>query len=171
MNRIELNRRDFARLTASAFGGIVAGSIAGCRKAPESETSGAGVEKDDRGDTPSPEGEAPAASQAEETEEVSLLLQEPHVCRGLNTCAGKGKGGDNACAGQGACATATAHSCSGMNECKGQGGCGGKQGENACKGMGGCHVPLEHGWEDVRARFEAAMKAAGKEFGPAPQGG
>ncbi|MFV1996134.1 MAG: hypothetical protein ACC661_11920, partial [Verrucomicrobiales bacterium] len=30
------------------------------------------------------------------------LLNEPHVCRGLNTCKGKGQGGENTCAGQGA---------------------------------------------------------------------
>jgi hypothetical protein len=34
--------------------------------------------------------------------------------------------------------------------------------------MGGCAVPLAHGWEDVRRKFEQAMQDAGKEVGPAP---
>src|SRR5439155_864190 len=51
-----------------------------------------------------------------------LLLQEPHVCRGLNTCKGKAKGGKNDCAGMGQCATAKAHTCGGDNACAGLGG-------------------------------------------------
>jgi len=43
-----------------------------------------------------------------------------------------------------------------------------EDGANACKGQGGCAVPLQHGWKSTRERFEAAMKKAGKEFGPAP---
>ena len=49
---------------------------------------------------------------------------EVHLCRGLNECKGQGKGGGNACRGQGACATAKEHACGGQNECKGLGGCG-----------------------------------------------
>lgn len=100
----------------------------------------------------------------------SLLLKEPHVCRGLNTCKTKGAGKKNECAGMGECATATAHECKGMNECKGQSGCGEKPGENACKGMGDCSVPLsEKAWKSARKNFETAMKKAGKKFGDAPK--
>ena len=97
----------------------------------------------------------------------------PHVCRGLNTCKGKGgcgaTKGKNACAGQGGCATAAKHDCKGQNACKGEGGCGATPGKNACKGKGSCAVPLsDKTWAKARATFEAAMKKAGKEFGSAP---
>ena len=101
------------------------------------------------------------------------LLEEPHVCRGLNTCkeksgCGKTKG-KNECAGQGGCATAEKHDCKGQNVCKGQGGCGEHPGENTCKAKGACEVPLsDKTWKKARANFEAAMKKAGKKFGPAP---
>lgn len=101
-----------------------------------------------------------------------LLLEEPHVCRGLNTCKNKGKGGENACAGQGTCATAKSHACKGENACKGQGGCGEHPGQNACKGQGACAVPIEKEavWKRARSAFEEQMKQAGKKVGPAPKG-
>ena len=103
---------------------------------------------------------------------AALLLEEPHVCRGLNTCKDKGQGGANACAGQGACATATAHACAGQNACKGQGGCGEHPGENACKGKGQCAVPLSNeAWTKARAAFEAQAKAKGMTVGAAPAKG
>ena len=92
-----------------------------------------------------------------------------HVCRGLNTCKGKGAGGGNECAGTGACATAKAHGCNGHNECKGQGGCGANPGANECSGKGACAVPLdETAWKKARAAFEANMNAEGKDIGDAP---
>lgn len=107
-----------------------------------------------------------------------VLLQEPHVCRGLNACKGKGScktadnacKGKNGCAGTGACATAEKHACGGHNECKGQGGCGANPGENACKEKGKCAVPLgKKAWPKARANFEKAYKAAtGKNPGAAP---
>lgn len=110
----------------------------------------------------------PPAAMAEDT--TSQLLKDPHVCRGLNTCKGKGASKANACAGQGTCATSPKHTCSGSNACKGQGGCGANPGENSCKTMGSCEVPLgEKGWKTARANFEAAMKKAGKSVGPAPK--
>lgn len=111
------------------------------------------------------------SAQAEDKKEAeSLLLKEPHVCRGLNTCKGVGASKDNSCAGMGQCATAKAHECKGMNECKGQGGCGAKPGENACKTMGECAVPLsEKAWKTARKNFETAMTKAGKKFGDAPK--
>ncbi len=92
-----------------------------------------------------------------------------HLCRGLNDCKGKGKGGDNACRGQGACATAKEHSCGGQNECKGLGGCGENVGANDCKTKGGCQVPLmDSAWEKLRKRKEQEWKGKQAEFSDAP---
>jgi len=155
MRERTIKRRDFQKLTMAAFGGMLAGT--GCT--PTAEEGGGG-------------GEAAAGSAASETEvfaEPALLLAEPHVCRGLNTCKGKGKGEQNACAGQGACAVVDAHSCHGENECKGQGGCGGYPGQNTCDGKGHCAVPLsEETWALARKQLEHLMKDAGKEIGEAP---
>jgi hypothetical protein len=143
MNRRDLNRRDFGKLAMAALGGMLAGAAA----------VEAADEKPKKKDPKKP-----------------LLLQEPHVCRGLNTCKGKGKGGKNDCAGQGACATAKSHTCSGDNECAGLGGCGAKPGENACKGKGECGVPLDKkAWAKARKRFEEEMKKAKKKIGDAPK--
>jgi hypothetical protein len=102
--------------------------------------------------------------------EKNPLLGDPHVCRGLNTCKGKGADKKNSCAGTGACATVKKHSCGGSNECKGQGGCGEKPGENTCKGQGDCLVPLaKEAWKKARKRFEVLMKAESKKFGDAPK--
>jgi hypothetical protein len=99
------------------------------------------------------------------------LLSDPHVCRGINTCKGKGASKSNDCAGQGTCATAEKHTCHAANQCKGQGGCGAHPGENACKGQGACNVPLKPAiWKKARARFEQLMKAEKKSFGKAPKG-
>ncbi|MDF1815028.1 MAG: hypothetical protein P1V20_22685 [Verrucomicrobiales bacterium] len=104
----------------------------------------------------------------DDAKKVPVILQDPNVCRGLNTCKGKGKG-EHDCAGMGACATAEAHDCSGSNACKGQGGCGTTAGQNECKGAGKCAVPLnEKAWTKARAAFEEAAKAAGMKVGPAP---
>lgn len=112
---------------------------------------------------------ADEARAEDKKEEKNPLLSDPHVCRGINTCKAKGADKKNACAGQGTCATAKAHSCHGDNECKGQGGCGAKPGENACKGKGECAVPLSDGaWKKARKRFEELMKKEGKKFGDAP---
>jgi hypothetical protein len=136
-----LSRRDFSKLTAAAFGGIVLGAAMG----------GQAADKNPKHD-------------------AKRLLEEPHVCRGLNSCKGKGKGVENACAGQGNCATAEKHSCKGDNACKGQGGCGEFAGQNACKGQGECGVPLkEKTWKSARKAYEAQMKKAGKAFGAAPK--
>jgi hypothetical protein len=141
MTSASLSRRDFSRLTMTAFGGVLLGTT----------LAGSAAEKDAKHDP-------------------ALLLQDKHVCRGLNTCKGKGKGGDNSCAGMGNCAIAEAHSCKGENACKGQGGCGEYPGQNSCKGLGSCEVPLkEKTWKTARKAFEAQMKKAGKTFGDAPK--
>jgi hypothetical protein len=136
-----LSRRDFGKLTMAAFGGVVLGAALTGR-----------------------------AAGADENHDSSLLLGEKHTCRGLNTCKGKSKGGDNSCAGMGNCATVDAHSCKGENACKGQGGCGEYAGQNSCKGHGACEVPLKKKtWKAARKAFEAEMKKAGKTFGDAPK--
>lgn len=158
MLRSSLNRRDFSKLAAAAMGGVVVGSLAigvpGCNNAPPAST----------GATP------PAA-----TAEATPAKSDSHACAGLNGCKGQGADGKNACAGQGTCATAGMHhECKGHNACKGEGGCGemggAEVGKNACKGHGGCAVPMkdETAWKKAREKFEAKMKADGKEVGPAP---
>ncbi len=174
MKKTDLSRRDFNRLSMAAFGGVVAGTFAGCANeggdasdpSAEPPVEDPSTMEPIEGDTTATEGgEAEAGGAEAGGETASLLMGEKHVCRGLNTC----KSDANACAGQGTCATYAAHECGTHNECKGQGGCGEKPGENACKGMGKCAVPLkEHAWGKARANFEAAMTAAGKEVGPAP---
>jgi hypothetical protein len=140
MEKSDLSRRDFQRLAAAAVGGLLAGASL-----------------------------SSAALGADQKKKKNPLLVEPHGCRGLNTCKGKAVDKKNACAGQGACATAKAHMCNGMNDCRGQGGCGAKPGENECKGKGECGVPLSSGaWRKARKRFEELMKAEGKKVGPAP---
>jgi uncharacterized membrane protein len=98
-------------------------------------------------------------------EEKAAAKADAHACCGLNACKGQGKGGENDCAGQGSCSTTEAHGCHGANNCKNQGG----QGINDCKGQGTCAVPIQGDeWKTARSSFEAAMKKAGKKFGPAP---
>lgn len=172
MKRPELNRRDFNRLTFAAFGGMVAGSMTGCQqKVPDkpaaSETPAAGEEagsttRDDKDDHDH-------GADDKDSKDVSLLMSEPHVCRGLNTCKGTHAGVENECAGLGACASVAEHSCKGSNECKGQGGCASNPGMNSCKGKGSCSVPLmPEAWKLARAEFEKGMEKAGKKVGPAP---
>lgn len=115
-------------------------------------------------------GTVPSSLFAADDHDPGLLLKEPHVCRGLNACKGKGAGEKNACGGQGACASAEHHECKGQNECKGQGGCGEYPGQNACKSKGECAVPLKaKAWKNARKAFEVQMKKAGHEFGDAPK--
>jgi hypothetical protein len=154
MNDPTLNRRDVTRLALAALGGLVTGALAGC--SGTSTTPG--------------KSSAGAAQGTGAAEKASRLLDDPHVCRGINTCKNKGKPGTtNECAGQAHCATVAAHDCNGMNDCKGQGGCGEHPGENECKGKGGCAVPLsDKTWPKARKRFEELMTQAGKKFGDAP---
>ena len=143
MENSPLNRRDFQRLTAAAVGGLMAGASL------SSNALGADAPKKDKDKNP--------------------MLGEPHVCRGINMCKSLGASKDNACAGQGACATAKAHGCHADNECRGQGGCGAKPGENSCKAKGECAVPMSgKTWKKARARFEELMTKEGKKVGPAP---
>jgi hypothetical protein len=145
MEAPEPNRREFTKWAAAAVGGLLAGL---------STVHAQGKKKPKKKDPKKP-----------------LLLQEPHICRGLNpSCKGEVKGKKHDCAGQAHGPTVKAHECRGHNECAGEGGCGARPGENKCKGMGGCAVPLsDKAWAKARKNFAAAMKKAGKKFGPAPK--
>lgn len=113
---------------------------------------------------------------------------ELHVCMGLNDCKNLGYSGNNACAGQGDCATVT-HACHTLNECKGQGGCGlfgttkefCTPSENECKYQGSCGSPIlasrfivqgpnkkQSVWQLARQRFIEKRKAQGKNYGEIP---
>ena len=115
---------------------------------------------------------------------------ELHACMGLNSCKNHGFSGNNACAGQGDCATIN-HPCHTLNECKGQGGCGlfgtteefCHPGENDCRYQGSCGTPSiscrfivqgpnkgQSVWQLARKRFEAKMTKAGKSYGNPPLG-
>jgi len=138
-----MDRRQFHKLAAAALGGLAAGaSLAAAQDKAKP--------KDPKKD---------------------LLLQEPHICRGLNpTCKGEVKGAKNDCAGQAHGPTVKEHACKTHNDCAGEGGCGEHPGENKCKGMGECGVPMsKKAWEKARKSFEAAMKKADKKFGDAPK--
>ncbi len=151
MNDNTLNRRDLCRLALAAMGGLTAGALVGCSSNKTHPAADSDKKDTQAGATP-------------------RLLQDPHVCRGINTCKNRGKKGTtNECAGQAHCATVAAHDCNGLNDCKGQGGCGENPGQNECKGKGGCEVPLsDKTWPKARKRFEELMAKAGKKFGDAP---
>ena len=103
MKKTDLSRRDFNRLTAAAFGGVVAGTFAGCANegtdtAPTSDPApadGSGTTEPEGSGTTSTEGEGGEPAAGEET--ASLLMGDKNVCRGLNICKGHGAGGENAC--------------------------------------------------------------------------
>jgi hypothetical protein len=142
MSETQFSRRQFNQLSSAALGGLLAGTLAGC---------------------------TPKADQSQDGT-TAAAAAEFHLCRGLNTCQGKGLDGKNACAGQGSCATVKEHSCHAQNDCKGQGGCGEKPGENSCKGKGDCSVPLmDSAWKDLRKKLEERRKKDGMAIGPAPQ--
>jgi len=127
-----MNRRELNRLVAAALGGLLTGAYAGCSGNP----AGSGGSAASAPKKPGTESRGAGGN-------LPRLLQDPHVCRGINTCQNKGKPGTtNSCAGQAHCATVAAHDCNGMNDCKGLGGCGEHPGENECSGKGSCAVPL-----------------------------
>ena len=157
MDHPEINRRDFNRLTAAAFGGVLAGTMAGCggddEKKPMSSGTTPGVGKNE-----------PAKP---DDKEVATAKGDPHACRGLNACKGQGRTARTTARDKGDCATASwHHSCGSDHACKGQGGCGDNPTQNECKGKGGCHIPLmDSAWEKARKFFEEKMTAADKKFG------
>lgn len=149
--------------------------------------------------SPAPLGPAKAATETNQkvsnrTPPGAIIPKGPvtelHTCMGLNSCENKGYAADNACAGQGDCATVQ-HACHTLNECKGQGGCGlfgtapefCHPGENDCKYQGSCGSPIiasrfiaagpnrgKSVWQLARKRFEEKMEKAGTKIGKAPQG-
>ena len=162
-----MDRRDFYKLSLAAFSGMVAVSAAAdATEAADEAPAGTAP--------PSTQGQPGAARKMKPKDGSNPLLHEPHVCRGLNTCKGKGKDGQNACAGTGSCHTAPQNACGGHNECRGLGACdrppqAGYPGENTCKGQGGCEVPMlpnkPEMWKKARARFEWLMADMGKKVG------
>jgi hypothetical protein len=156
MSDMFLTRRAMHRLALAVLGGLTTGAVVGCGGSTTTKGPDASKDKTDKAD--------------KDAEALPRLLQDPHVCRGINTCKNKGKKATtNECAGQAHCATVKAHDCNGMNDCKGMGGCGEHPGENECKGKGGCEVPLsDKTWPKARKRFEDLMAKAGKKFGDAP---
>jgi hypothetical protein len=171
MRQDELSRRDFHRLSAAAFGGIIAGLSAGCgdegstpvAKPLAAPSSPSTV----KAPVPAPSEPKSADAKAPAVAATAVAL---HACRGLNECKGQGKDHKNACVGQGNCFT-TKHECSGQNDCKYQGGCGDTYGINDCKGQGGCgHLPIPaKPWKKAREAFEVRMVKAGKKVGKAPE--
>ena len=160
VDRPGMDRREFHQLTVAALSGVIAGVTVGC------DGGGKMGGKPAPAATPaSPIGSAMVLSASAE----ALIMDEPHTCRGLNSCKNLGRSQDNSCAGQGTCASIADATCSGANDCKGQGGCGANPGMNECKGQGGCSIPLmESAWMTARSAFETAMKKNGKEFGTPP---
>lgn len=134
-----LSRRDFAKLSMAAIGGVVAGAgMVGCQT-----DSGGG-----------PGGESGAKHACK-----GLNACKGQGASGDNACAGQGAcatakhhacAGHNECKGQGGCGSTP-----GANACKGQGKC-------AVPMKGDM-------WKKARAGFEAKMKADGKAVGPAPE--
>ena len=162
MNTNGMDRREFHQLSLAALTGVIAGVTVGCNDAKPTANQAAV--------TPAIPAAAPkAGGMTLSANAEAYIMDEPHTCRGLNSCKGLGRDKENACAGQGTCASIADASCGGHNECKGQGGCGENPGMNECKGQDGCHIPLmASAWDTARNAFETAMKKNGKEFGAAP---
>jgi hypothetical protein len=187
LNANQLDRRDFSRWSLAALGGTLAGATLAsnsslAQQAPPVEpppiTPPQSVTPPSR---PGPATPSPAPSErpteppkdadaktedakpdAKKTDKKPAPPKEIHICRGLNTCAGKGLSGDNKCAGQGTCATALGapHQCATGNLCKNQGGCGPTAGKNQCNGYGDGAVPIiEEEWYRLRKEFEARKLA------------
>ena len=178
----ELSRRKMGQIVTAAVGGMIAGALLrgetkrGTATARRSDNAVA-----DKPNADSRPAQANANANAGEAEiqaldaqapggiQPSLILSDPHVCRGLNTCKGKGKGRSNSCAGRGACATVDSHACNGLNDCKAHGGCGQFPGQNSCQGKGACAVPLKKDtWTEARKIFEKLMSLKQKPIGQPP---
>jgi hypothetical protein len=166
MNRIDLNRRDFTKLTVAAFGGIVAGTTIGCGGGDGDGTGDGGGTGDGTGTGDGPEGSGTTDDSTstdgdgggDVVASVDNLLEGKHVCRGLNACKMQGKSGQNDCAGTSACYTAGKSGCHYENDCKGQGGCEDTAGTNGCEKKGNCAVPLgKDTWTKVRAKLKEAL--------------
>lgn len=123
-------------------------------------------------------------------EDTPIIVNELHLCMGLNSCKATGYSGTNNCAGMGDCATIN-HPCHTLNECKGQGGCGlfGTTEEfcfpsqNNCRYQGSCGSPILSSrfvtqgpnkghsvWQLARQRFEALRAGTNPPVGTPPGG-
>jgi hypothetical protein len=163
-------RREFAKLAAAAAAGLCAGLLLRSGGGPPAKNGAAEPAGGAGGEPAKSTGADANLPPLPPGSDLALLMAgDPHVCRGLNICKGRGKDHKNSCAGQGACATAESHACNGLNDCKGQGGCDGTAGINQCKGKGACAVPLkDETWKLARARFEQLAAERGKKLGAAP---
>jgi hypothetical protein len=132
-----MDRREFSKV----MGAVVAGMVAGSRAFADEK--------------------APAADKT-----AAKDAKDKHICKGHNSCHGKGADGKNACKGEGSCASKAAkHDCKGKNECKGLGGCKtaeGGPGKNSCKGKGGCKVPVEASHVDKAGKSSCKGKGGCK---------
>jgi hypothetical protein len=180
-NTVDNSRRGFNSWIAMAMSGLVSGLMGLARESEAGEQPPPPTEGN-AAQPPAAENRQDRAKKKKQPDSSNLLLSEPHVCRGLNTCKGKGADGRNACAGQGVCATAPHHMCKGNNECRGLGACEEGTwpqhqpeypGENTCKGKGGCEVPMYPNrarmWIKARNRFGAIMADMGKSIGYPPR--
>ncbi|QDU61510.1 hypothetical protein Pan216_23710 [Planctomycetes bacterium Pan216] len=105
MDRSNWNRRDFAKVTAAAFGGIVAGT---------------GMVREARADNAEYLLKEPHVCRGLNTCK-NTGASKKNACAGQGTCATAKHitcAGQNDCKGQGGC-----HGKAGVNECKGKGGC------------------------------------------------
>lgn len=138
-----MTKRTNTKLLGAAVAGLFAGLAACGGDAPTGKPEGV------KSSPPQPAA-APVV-----TEVVATPAADMNICKGRNTCSGKGGcasgdggcAGKNTCQGKGGCASANAkHDCAGKNACKGLGGCksgdAGCAGKNTCKGKGGCAVPV-----------------------------
>ena len=138
MDKTNMTRRDFQRLTTAALAGAVAGNWL-----------------------------LPSADAEDKAKPELHVCRGLNTCKGQggcgstkgkNACAGQGGcataakhdcKGQNACKGEGGCGETV-----GKNACKGKGSCAVPLSDKT--------------WAKARANFAAAMKKAGKEIGPAP---
>jgi len=105
MNRDDVSRRDFGKLTLAAFGGVLAGSLLTGRILHADEKAAAGDKHLCCGlNGCKSQG---ASGQNECAGQGSCATVQAHGCSGMNECKALG-GGDNP----------------GVNDCKGKGGCG-----------------------------------------------
>ena len=138
MSENPLDRRQFNRLTAAAFSGMVAGSMSGCG------------------------GGSPPANVVVVNPDLHLCrglndcqgkgADGKNTCRGQGTCANVVAhecGGHNDCKNLGGCGADA-----GRNACKGKGGCS--------------VPLMDSAWKSIRDRLESQWKAKPAEFGVAP---
>ena len=102
MKEIDLNRRDFHKLTFAAFGGVLAGSLLGGSPLRAEDKPAAAKETHLCCGLNTCKGQGKAANDCAGM--GSCATAEAHSCSGENACAGQGAEGTNSCKGKGSCA-------------------------------------------------------------------